>query len=623
MKKKLLIVVGVIVAAVVLYFYVKSLKEDYYIDGNEGIVLVPEDGIAPKRVTLDQNWDEQTRKEFWYTSQGSEIMPYSWFTWLEQPDNSQLFRNTEHMSMLGYLPEPTSELNPSGLPIGFAITRARANKERGFGFTCAACHTNQIDYNGVKMLVEGAPTLANFVGFYSRIVGSLEETHTNEEKFERFAQRVLADKYSASTASDLKNQVKELALATAERQAVNALPDDYPADFTSYGRLDAFGNIMNAGSAFGLHDLANRNSPTGPVSYPFLWGTHQSDVVQWNASAANTPVVGPLVRNIGEVVGVFGGLSIHPAPWWQQLIGVKIAYSSTVDFRGLGELESWIMDMRSPEWPEQYLTEIDDKKAARGAIIYDSECKSCHQVIKREDEGDPYVSNKTLLTELGTDPITAWNIQNYKAKTLILEGQKADIVLGDPFGVETSAIEIPINGVVGVVLKRPITAIKAGLIPAKHAGIEADVATLEKLLAEHLEKNNEIASSQNDPSNNKVAPSALGPNAPAMDLDSLVYKGRPLNGIWATAPYLHNGSIPNLWELLVAPEDRVDTFWVGSHEFDPENVGFVTSKGKSLFRVYKNGTTTIMPGNSNLGHDWGTGLEEDQKWDLIEYMKTL
>ncbi len=598
LSNKYFIIFGVIIFGVILYNYFKSLKEEYYIDGNSDIVVVDADGAIPSRTKLSQAWSDDTRERFWFTSQGSEIMPYDWFTWLEQSDNSKLFRNSEFIESLGYLPQASSELNPSGLPIGFTITRARNNKPRGFGLNCAACHTNQVDYNGLNILVEGAPTLANFVKFYSEIVKSLNSTHVNNDKFERFAKKVLKDNYSESTASELRFKVEELARSTAERQAVNDLPSHYPEDFTSYARLDAFGNIMNAGSAFGLHNLSNKNFPTGPVSYPFLWGTHQSDVVQWNASAPNTPIIGPLVRNVGEVVGVFGGLSIDPAPWWQQLIGIDVAYSSSVDFRGLGELESWIRDLRSPEYPENILPPLDIEKVARGAIIYDKQCKSCHQVITRDKEGDPYVSNKTLVSKLGTDPVTARNIQQYNAKSLILEGTKEEIVLGDPFGVETTAIEIPVNGVVGVVLKRPITAIKAGLIPTKNAGIKADASTLKKLLAEHLKESNKI---------NK---------------DSLVYKGRPLNGIWATAPYLHNGSVPNLWELLKLPEDRIKEFYVGSRELDPINVGFDTENGPSVFRVLKQ-DSTIMPGNSNLGHVYGTRLPDPDKWDLIEYMKSL
>ncbi len=599
LNNKYLLIIAVIIFAFILWNYFQSLKDDYYTDDTSGIVVVPADGTIPNRTTLPQAWTDKERELFWFTSQGSEIMPYDWFTNLEQSDNEQLFRNADFLNSLGYLPQASSKLNPSGLPIGFTITRARENKPRGFGMNCAACHTNQIDYNGTSMLIEGAPTLANFVKFYSEIVKSLNSTHTDTEKFNRFAKGVLGDNASESAKEELLSQVAELARATAERQAVNALPSHYPKDFTSYARLDAFGNIMNAGTAFGLHTLSNKNYPTGPVSYPFLWGTHQSDVVQWDASAPNTPVIGPLVRNVGEVVGVFGDLSIEPSPWWQQLIGIDIAYSSTVDFRGLGELESWVMDLRSPQWPENILPALDVEKVARGSIIYDSKCKSCHEVIPREKEGEPYFSNKTLVSELGTDPVTAENIKNYKAKSLLLEGTKQEILLGDPFGAETAAISVPVNGVVGVVLKRPVKAIEAGLIPAKRAGKKESVSNLKDILREHLEH--------------------MG----SMNKDSLVYKGRPLNGIWATAPYLHNGSVPNLWELVTLPEERTKEFHVGSREFDPVNVGFVTDSGPSVFNVMKADGTGIMPGNSNLGHYYCEGLSDDDKWDLIEYLKSL
>ena len=94
------------------------------------------------------------------------------------------------------------------------------------------------------------------------------------------------------------------------------------------------------------------------------------------------------------------------------------------------------------------------------------------------------------------------------------------------------------------------------------------------------------------------------------------YKARPLNGIWATAPYLHNGSVPNLDELLKAPGKRVKTFRVGSREFDPENVGFVTTEGEFTL-------DTTLPGNSNAGHHYEIEFSEDQRKQLIEYMKSL
>lgn len=622
MKHKILMVIVLLIAIFIIIRYASQVKAEYYYDGPNNISPVEVDGEVPERITLPQAWSDQTREEFWFTSQGSQIMPYTWFLHLEVKDTQQYFRSSAFIEKLGYLPEATSDLNPGGLPIGFAITRPVKNQQHFMGFTCAACHTNQLDYKGTKLLIEGAPTLANFVLFWSEIVHSLDATHRSDDKFKRFSEGVLGKEFNEERAADLRKEVKKLAIATAERQAVNALPSSFPDDFTSYARLDAFGNIANAGSAFGLHDLANKNPPSGPVSYPFLWGTHQSDVVQWNASAPNTPVVGPLVRNVGEVVGVFGGLSISEAPWWQKILGIPVAYESTVDFQGLGKLETWIKEMRSPEWPEEYFPDIDINKAARGSILFADKCAECHQVIKREDEGLKYKSNRTPLLDLGTDPVTAWNIENHTAKTGILEGIKEQLLIGDKFGPTTRAISLPINGVVGVVLKRPIKAIEAGLAPSKSTSENQNV-DLQGMLEKNAEERAYLDTlGYASGLRNLMPPSALGSSGPQLDLEGLVYKGRPLNGIWATAPYLHNGSIPNLWQLLQIPSERVTSFKVGSREFQPDSIGFVTDVGPSTFNVL-DANGKIIPGNSNRGHAYGAGMTDDEKWDLIEYMKTL
>ncbi|CAM3993939.1 di-heme-cytochrome C peroxidase [Pseudoalteromonas byunsanensis] len=576
------------------------------------ISITPERGEIPTRTWLDQGWSKQISENFWFTNQGSQIIPYNWFVWLEQADSTQLFRHAKHMESLRYLPSKASQKNPGGLPIGFALHSNQTTGENWVGMTCAACHTNQIDYKGTKILIDGAPTLANFVLFFDRLVAALNKTLSDDEKFERFAKNVLGASYNTVNKNDLKGRLQSIALKTAQRQAVNALPEDYPKDFTSYARLDAFGNIQNAGTAFALSDLTNKNAPTGPVSYPFLWGTHQSDVVQWNASAPNISIVGPLVRNIGEVVGVFGELDIKEAPFWQRLWGKHTRYSSTVDMIGLGNLESWVKTLKSPQWPTQYFPAIDVEKAAKGELLYQQQCAGCHEVVPRDKELEDYKANQTLISELGTDPVTAYNASCNMAKTLILEGTKERILIGSKFQEIDNAIDIPVNGVVGLVLKDLPLALKAGNIPERTGADGEKISVLkelENLLVQHLKKRGEKA--------NQVETDCVDGK-----LDNGVYKGRPLNGIWATAPYLHNGSVPSLYELMKKPDQRVTEFWVGSREFDPVNVGFDTTTGLNKFKVNtKNGKA--MPGNSNKGHSYGTHLSDEQKWQVIEYMKTL
>jgi len=104
------------------------------------------------------------------------------------------------------------------------------------------------------------------------------------------------------------------------------------------------------------------------------------------------------------------------------------------------------------------------------------------------------------------------------------------------------------------------------------------------------------------------------------------YANAPLDGIWARAPYLHNGSVPTLWHLLQPTSQRPATFFRGNNLVDKGEVGFVYSQaqdrdGNSLFLF-----DTKIPGNGNWGHEgeaFGTELSELEKLALLEYLKTF
>jgi len=140
------------------------------------------------------------------------------------------------------------------------------------------------------------------------------------------------------------------------------------------------------------------------------------------------------------------------------------------------------------------------------------------------------------------------------------------------------------------------------------------------------EKLDDVASSQGDNMTNlkaliRVRISKLYTKPVTADAGA-AYESRVLHGIWATAPYLHNGSVPNLWELLTPASQRKTTFLVGSRMYDQKNVGYVTNQSP-----FPNGTFAVDPnnanGNGNGGHEYGTGLTPDERWAIIEYMKTL
>ena len=93
-----------------------------------------------------------------------------------------------------------------------------------------------------------------------------------------------------------------------------------------------------------------------------------------------------------------------------------------------------------------------------------------------------------------------------------------------------------------------------------------------------------------------------------------------LDGIWLRAPYLHNGSVPTLADLLLPPEQRPTKFHRGSDLYDQRRVGFVT-EGPQVDRMFLYDTS--LPGNRNIGHTYGTDLPDEAKSDLLEYLKTL
>lgn len=98
------------------------------------------------------------------------------------------------------------------------------------------------------------------------------------------------------------------------------------------------------------------------------------------------------------------------------------------------------------------------------------------------------------------------------------------------------------------------------------------------------------------------------------------WKAGPLNGIWATAPFLHNGSVPTLADLPLPVDRRPTRLDVGSRRLDVLEVGFEAAAGT--------GTTfdTGIDGNRNGGHgdpECGTTLSEGTRRDLLEFLKTL
>ncbi|MCI0654004.1 MAG: di-heme-cytochrome C peroxidase, partial [Methylococcaceae bacterium] len=155
-----------------------------------GEAYYPGDASIPGYV--EQGWNHETRLEWWYTSQGTRIIPYEWFLALERSNSEELFTSKENLEQrLRYIGWPAHpKWNPDGLPIGF-VKDQDAGGASYFGVTCAACHTGKVDFMGKSFLTEGGPAHDDFDRLVTEIGESLQATLDDANKFERFAGRVL------------------------------------------------------------------------------------------------------------------------------------------------------------------------------------------------------------------------------------------------------------------------------------------------------------------------------------------------------------------------------------------------------------------------------------------------
>jgi hypothetical protein len=542
---------------------------------------------------LKQNWTPAQSMEFYTRTQGSRLLPYAWFLALEQPDNEKLFRDPAYMVRFGYLPQRKNECNPDALPVGFVKDPKRdGGLEDWLGLTCAACHTTQINYKGVGYRIDGAPTLADLQDFLKEMHRALKATldPANDAKFRRFTSRVLPKNADPKDVADLKTRLQQVTEFREQYEARNKTEHPH-----GRARLDAFGRILNETLVRHLHvdEPAQARTPNAPASYPFLWGTPHHEVVQWNGIATNqilgSKSLGGLARNVGEVLGVFGEVDIP------KQLGSQIGYSSSIRVPDLVLLEKLVATLQSPLWPDEF-PQPDPEKAAAGKKTFAIYCAHCHEVVDR-NKIDHFVAAKlSTLDQVRTDPTLARNFAMRVGKTGPLEGRKRNYLLGPELGVEAGGDEILLHTVIGVILNTPFNDYK-----------ESDLLKLRSYSLTNL-----------------------------ADAGKLVYRSRPLNGIWATAPYLHNGSVSNLYELLLPAAERRQVFQVGRREFDPKHVGFIIEPrpGGYEFRVNDEHGSPII-GNSNLGHEYGVGkplelggdglrrLTDDERWELVEYMKTL
>ena len=228
---------------------------------------------------------------------------------------------------------------------------------------------------------------------------------------------------------------------------------------------------------------------------------------------------------------------------------------------------------------------IDQVAAAKGAQLYQANCVSCHALIDRTNPNRKVIA---VMNDSGTDPGSAENFFTRTGPSGKLNGINANFL---PF-----TTKIPETATADVMLTNEVTGVILGALK------QAPPDELSQL---------------------SFHPAQATGIRPAIVRQGAKYKGRPLNGIWATPPYLHNGSVPNLDALLQPAAKRPKSFSIGVRTFDPLRVGFLTDVSEFPRFNVANPDGTPIPGNSNAGHEFGANLSDVERGQLVEYLKTL
>jgi hypothetical protein len=586
---------------IVLGLGIRWAKKKFTVD-------LPQYPATVNTVWLDQNWTTKQRDWFHHADQGTQTfgIPYEWFLALEQPQISLsapgLVSDPTYLDRYGFIPSDTGS-GKSDLPVGFAHGSPMHEADgapwlnpqtnaglTSLGLTCAACHTGRLTYQDTTLLIDGGPALLNLDEFQDGVALSLLYTRYVPFRFDRFADRVLGPGANREAKSQLSRQLDQV---VSQVKNIAGLEDKVKKQsiLEGYTRLDALNRIGNTVFAVDLNAPANFVGFSAPVHFPRIWNSSWFTWVQYNGSIEQ-----PMIRNAGEALGVLAHVS---------LTGSKNdLYSSTVQVNTVYEIEqllagspapdaqSGFHGLVSPKWPAQILPPINAGLAAKGAGLYKQHCQGCHmapvtdaafwtsgQWSPANSAGERYLDLLQIPTShIGTDPAEAADMANRRVAT------------PPELGITTNEFGPALGQVVQSTVDR-------------------------------------WYSSQQPPISAAMQEQMNG-NRPNKLQTPLSYKVRPLNGIWATPPYLHNASVPNLYALLSPVEERPKQFYLGSREYDPVNVGYRVDEfpGGFLF-------DTTIRGNSNSGHEFanspgkpgviGPQLSPEERRALIEYLKTL
>ena len=531
-------------------------------------------------IYLDQAWSQADREWYYNFTQGSSAISYDIFLNLELADSQELFRSDANSDRYGLIPQAANpRTNPDGLPVGLSKTPVTkvlmVDEHLGdyVGFTCAACHNSQLYYQGKRIRIDGGSnTWFDLIGYITALDSALQATLKDPAKFDRLAARMGASESGAKAA--LRKRFDLDAARVAQYRKLLPTPTVFGP-----GRMDAIAMIMNRVTSVMPNIPQNYSTPLAPSKSPFLWNAPQALWTQWRAAQQN-----PIERNMTETMGVFMSVNLTAKDPAEGL------FEANAHIRNLMRAENQLQRLAPPSWPEEVFGKIDRAKAQQGKDLFVTLCSSCHNAW-------PYT----------------WTEPNKYGKRFVLVGLIPQSYVGTDPGQFETARDYTLTEHLSPYMPGPFK--DKAVVPTVVMYYGNIMHTLEAALSKARLSGPEML----DATGYRVLPIPRPPEK--------VYKAAPRDGVWATAPFMHNNSVPNLYEMLVPANERTKKFCHG-REFDPVKVGIDTACKPGMFEY-----DTALRGNSNAGHSFenaprGNGvigplLTDEQRWALVEYLKSI
>ncbi|MCG6207098.1 hypothetical protein LPW26_20835 [Rhodopseudomonas sp. HC1] len=600
------------------------------------ILTLSAPAMAQTPIYVDQgsDWTAAERADFYIRDQGSRMIPLAWLKALKQPDGAPFLEGS--LARYGYLPNPAVSNN---LPVGFSTSGAGGAET--VGMTCSACHTRQIVAEGKTYRIDGGPAIVDFQSLLTDLDAAAGRVTATDADFKAFAATVLRTPSPDPNDVLALRQSFDLWYTRYHTLVQRALPKHQwgPA------RLDAVGMIFNrltgldVGPPPSFMIADNIKVADAPVRYPFLWNAPIQDKTQWPGFSDNGSALLALSRNLGEVYGVFGIFQPTNNGFY-----VNFLNNNSANFDGLGKLEDLVKKIGPPKWP--WL--LDGGLAAKGKAIYNASgsCADCHGIKPGETR---FYNNKTWKTpvqNVGTDT-REYNILAWTAKTGVLQGAFIPGVT-TPLKETDLAFNMLATSVIGSILEQGLSSIGTAATTAPVAtaqpplsdralaerrtaqGFQPGAPQLQQLSPQFRDLRGAFRGATPQPPPQLDNFSVQGLRIPAPPVAAApppqgAYEARVMRGIWAAAPYLHNGSVPTLADLLKPANQRAKQFKVGN-AYDTVNVGLAADQTDFDYTLVTTDCSNLNSGNSNCGHEgpeFGTQLSDEDKKALLEYLKSL